>query len=134
MDKNQLTHLIPQHKGDEERAYAAIQSGYPNIEPILPELLGCIADYNWPIAQILAPFLASIGKPLIPHIRKVFDSNDMGFTYWIMTCLLQDSKELAEAFREELVRFAYSPTKAEAHEELDEQALKVLTYYGWNKT
>src|SRR4051794_23281462 len=62
-----VQHLIPQNKFDLKRAQAAVEVGYPAVAPILPELLEWLQDYNWPVAHILAPFLASIGEPLVPH-------------------------------------------------------------------
>jgi hypothetical protein len=50
---------IPKNKGVLAAAQAAIDIGYPGVAPILPQLLEWLQDYNWPVAHMLAPFLAS---------------------------------------------------------------------------
>jgi hypothetical protein len=131
---NDVRLLIPQHRSDSERANAAIAAGYPAVAPILPELLEWLQDCNWPVARVLAPFLVSIGNPLIPHIQHIFDSNDEIWKYWIINVILRNSFELAVAFRNELERLAYSPTENEETQELNEVSQEVLEKYGWSKT
>ena len=89
---------------------------------------------NWPVAGVVAPFLSSIGAPLIPHIRSIFATDDHMWKYWVMTQLITTDREVAEAFRGELERIAYSPTPDEREELLDEPALDVLAEYGWQRT
>jgi hypothetical protein len=125
--------LIPQNKIDTERARAVVAAGYPAVAPILPRLLEWLQDYNWPVAQVLAPFLASIGSPLIPYIQHVLNTDDEIWKYWIINTILHNSLELATAYRAELQRLAYSPTQRESTEELDEVAQEVLEKYGWSK-
>ena len=130
---NDIRLLIPQHKSDIERARLAVATGYPAVAPILPELLEWLQDCNWPVSHILAPFLVSIGTPLIPHIQHILDTDDEIWKYWMISAIMRDSFELALAFRDELERLAFSPTEREAREELDEVAQEVLEKYGWIK-
>lgn len=123
--------LIPQHKSDTARAYAAVEAGYPAVGPILPELLEWLQDCNWPVAHILAPFLASIGTPLIPHIQHILNTDDDIWKYWVVEEIMRASPELATAFRKDLERIAWFPTKREVREELDQVAREVLEEYGW---
>jgi hypothetical protein len=90
-----------------------------------------LQDYNWPVALVLAPFLASIGAPLVPHVRHVLDSNDDVWKYWIVERILGQSRELAGAFRADIERLAWSPTLEESQQEVDEVAQGVLQKYGW---
>jgi thiaminase len=83
--------------------------------------------------SVLAPFLASIGDPLIPHIRKVFETDDEIWKCWIMSCIMLESREVAEAFREELERVAYSPTEMQIEEGLNEYAKSILEEYDWQR-
>ncbi|MGC1376907.1 MAG: DUF5071 domain-containing protein [Anaerolineales bacterium] len=131
---NDIQALIPQHKFDTDRARAAIQAGYPAVAPILPQLLAWLQDYNWPVAPVLAPFLISIGKPLIPHIQNILLSQDETWKYWIISIIIRNSPELALSFRDDLERLALSPTDREVSEELDGVARQVLNEAGWNKT
>jgi hypothetical protein len=134
IEQNDVRLLIPRNKMDVERAEATVAAGYPAVAPILPELLEWLQDMNWLVAKVLAPFLASIGSPLIPHIKLIFETDDEIWKYWIIIQLIDDSPEMAEAFRGELERIAYSPTENEIQEELDETAQQVLKKYGWYKT
>lgn len=125
--------LIPLDKHDIERAEAVIDLGYPTIDPILPELLEWLQDMNHPVAGVLAPFLASIGRPLIPHIRHIMKTDDGIWKYWIIKQIIRDSYEIAKEFRTDFERLAYSPTEIEVEEGLNEEALAILHKYKWEK-
>jgi hypothetical protein len=118
--------LIPKDKFDTGRAEQVVAAGYPAIEPILPELLEWIQDCNWPVARILAPFLGTIGAPLIPYIRKILATDDTMWKYWTLSYLVQGSPDVVAALRDDLERYASSPTPDEAANELDEVARDIL--------
>jgi hypothetical protein len=127
-----VRNLIPAHKADLERAQAAVRAGYPEVEPILGELVEWLQDYNWPVAHVLAPFLASLGAPLAPHISRVFQTDDCLWKYWVIIFLVRSLPEDAAAgFRPELERLCHTPQPNEKEEELDQQARKVLEHFGW---
>jgi hypothetical protein len=129
-----LQRLIPIGKADVERAEAAIAAGYPAVAPILGKLVEWLQDYNWPVAHVLAPFLESVGAPLVPHIWHVMRSNDDIWKYWVIGILIQSLPEdVAVEFRPELERLAYSPQPDERKEELNERARDVLEHFGWNR-
>lgn len=123
--------LIPENKHDLERANAAVVAGFPTVEPILAELLAWVQDFNWPVAQVLGPFLAAIGLPLTSHVRAVLHGDDDVWKYWVVSTILGSSRPLAEAFRAELERLACAPTTSEASEEVDDAAHETLQGYGW---
>jgi hypothetical protein len=131
---NETQALIPRHKSDLDRAQAAIQAGYPAVIPILPQLLEWLQDYNWPVARVLAPFLASIGNPLVPYIESILRSEDEIWKYWIISAIIRNSRELAESFRDELERLVLLPTKNEMTEELNDIAREVLDKFGWRSS
>ena len=127
-----LKNLIPTGKHDLERARAAVDAGYPEVAPILGELIVWLQDHNWPVAHILAPFLASLGAPLIPHIWNVLSSDDDVWKYWVIGILIDAlPKTEAAVFRPELERLCYAPKPHEVAEELDEQARTILEKFGW---
>jgi len=127
-----VRNLIPAHKADFERAQAAVKAGYPEVEPILGELVEWLQDYNWPVAHILAPFLASLGAPLAPHISRVFQTDDCVWKYWVIILLVRSLPEDAAAgFRPELERLYHTPQPNEKEEDLDQQARKILEHFGW---
>ncbi len=125
--------FAPRDKNDHERANRAISAGYPAVEPVLWDLLSWLQDMNWPVAKTLAPFLAGIGIPLVPHIKKVFTSDDDIWKYWIINEILLVSPAVALELRHELERLAYSPSPAEIDEELQEAALNILKHYQWER-
>jgi len=125
MIDDELRALIPTSKHDVERARHAVARGYPAVAPIVRELLEVLQDPNRPVAKVLAPFLASIGAPLVPEIRRVLETDDHIWKYWLLTCLVT-TPDVASALRSELTRLAEHPTPAEATEELDLVARQIL--------
>jgi hypothetical protein len=123
--------LIPKNKSDVETARAAVNAGFPTVGPVLPELLEWLQDYNWPVAHILAHFLASIGDPLVPHVRRILEGTDEIWKYWIVSSIMSESEVIAVAFRSYLERLTTSPRESESHEELDQLPRSVLEGYGW---
>lgn len=116
------------HKHDLDNAHKLIELGYPAVAPLLPHLLEWIQDMNWPVAKTIAPFLVSIGEPLVPEVKEVFATDDYGWQYICITDIIKKMPaELSVQFRPELERLAYHATKAEKDEDLDKVALQVLT-------
>lgn len=127
---NVMFHLdmqLPRDKFDTENARALVTRGYPAVEPVLPALLEWVQDLNWPVAQVLQPFLADIGRPLAPHVRYVLESDDAIWKYWVLHCIVAESTELAEELRPELTRLADAPSSTEDNEEVKEAASEILT-------
>jgi len=126
-----LSSCVPKNKSDLEAAQSAVDVGYPGVEPILPELLEWLQDYNWPVAHVLAPFLASIGEPLVPHVNRILETDDKVWKYWMIVSIMKESAVIASSCRTYLQRLVKEPTEAEAREELDQVAQEVLEQYGW---
>lgn len=122
--------FVPRDKHDNARAELAIEAGYPAVEPVLPELLECLSDMNWPVARTLEPFLSSIGLPLVPHLRLILSADDEIWKDGIMSRLISGSRELAVELRDELARIARSPTDSEIEQELDAEAKLILSEHG----
>jgi hypothetical protein len=118
--------LLPRDKHDLVRAEAIVSAGYPAVEPLMPHLLEWLQDMNWPVARVLAPFLARVGAPLERHLRLVFESTDDIWKYWVIHSVIAESPELRRIFRDDLQRLASSPTENERVEEVDEVARTVL--------
>ena len=126
-----LSRLVPKDKFDLDTAQAAVDAGYPSVAPILPELLVWLQDCNWPVAHVLAPFLASVGEPLVPHVAHVMSSDDYVWKYWMIGAIMRHSPDVARSFRSELERLVASPLDVESRNELDQLAQEVLELYGW---
>jgi hypothetical protein len=125
MDIVELQELVPKHKSDWERAEAIVRLGYPAVVPILPQLLEWIQDYNWPVAHVLFPFLASIGEPLAPYVRDVLATNDTIWKAWIMG-IVAASPPLAASLQAELQRLAAMIPQDEDEEWLLEATMRAL--------
>lgn len=91
-----LIKLLPKNKTDVDTAQKVVESNYHDIEFILPHLMVWLQDMNWPVAQVLAPMFANIGKPLAPIIASILKSNDEIWKYWVLTTVV-DVKGLALA-------------------------------------
>lgn len=128
---SEIVSFVPMHKHDHDAARRAIKAGYPAVESVLPNLLEWLQDMNWPVAQTLAPFLASVGKPLIPHLRKILESDDEIWKARILSQIIEDSPLLALEFREYIERLASDKSKNEDAEWLRENASEILIKYGW---
>jgi hypothetical protein len=125
-DPSDLQWLIPRNKGDFDRAHAVVALGYPAVEPILPELLRWLRDMNWPITRVLGAFLAGIGAPLAPYLRRILSGDDGTWKYWIIGSVIGANRELFELFKDDLQRMANNPTPEERTEEIDQQAREIL--------
>jgi len=122
--------FIPWDKHDTQAVEAVIRAGYPAVAPVLPELVEWLQDANWPVAHPLAPFLASIGIALLPHVEAVLRGDDLIWTYWLLTLVVVESEALAHALAPMLTRLASAPTAGEREEELDQAAQAIIDRYG----
>jgi hypothetical protein len=122
-----LRSILPLNKSDEVTADKVIQTGYPIVAPILPHIMMWLQDGNWPISKSLALFLASIGDPIIPEIRKVFATDDYSWQWFVIVILVSElPPPVANQLRTDLERLANNPTSAERQNEIDEVARDVL--------
>ena len=122
-------------KFDVETAERLVALGYPAVAPALPALLEWIQDMNWPVASTLAPFLAAIGRPLVPELWRVLHSNDLVWKYWCISCVIAEMPlDVAIEFEPELQRLARSPTPPERAEGLAEVARDALARLAWRRT
>jgi hypothetical protein len=124
--RSELTTLLPSDKSDTEKVKAIVALGFPAVEPILPALLEWMQDINWPVAQALQPFLASIGAPLAPHIRSVLNTDDDVWKNWVLRYIVVKSPELQTMLRADIERLATRPTRGEQAEELDVLAGQIV--------
>jgi len=90
------------------------------------ELLEWVQDMNWPVAQVLAPFLASAGSDIVPGIRQVFASNDDTWKWNVVVGVVARSSELTALLRPELERIVHAPTAGERSEGLDQVVAELL--------
>jgi len=118
--------VLPRDKLDTANAEKLVALGFPAVEPVLPQLLEWMQDFNWPVAQVLQHLLASIGAPLAPYVRVVLSQEDEIWKYWVLHCIVRESKELAGMLRADLQRIALSPTASEKKEDVDLVVKEIL--------
>jgi len=88
----------------ESKAQEIAKLDYNIIKNHLDELLVWLQDINWPGAKIIADLLTTIGKPLIPSIKKVLKTDDGMWIYWIFEEIINNwSKELIIEIKDELI-------------------------------
>jgi Domain of unknown function (DUF5071) len=81
------------------------------------------------VSHAIGPFLASVGEPVLPLLRDVFQGNDHQWKYWcIDRVVMRFRKEVAEQLRADLERFAYHPSSEERSEEVDGRAWAALEW------
>lgn len=119
-------HLLPVDKHDLPKAEAIVALGYPAVDALLPALLAWMQDINWPVTQVLTPFLAGIGEPLAPHLRPIFESEDYVWKYLVLEKLVDPSSQLAAAVEPHLLRMALNPSPGETDEGVDVIARRIL--------
>jgi hypothetical protein len=96
----ELKEFLPTDKQDIDNFLLLKNLGYPQIEPVLFELFEWIQDMNWPVAKEIAPYLASLGKSVKPHIERIFATEDGMWKYWTIRSVIsempsEDKKEFA---------------------------------------
>jgi hypothetical protein len=124
--RDDLRSLLPRGKSDLDRARAVVARGYPAVAPVVDELLVWLQDCNWPVAGVVAPFLAGIGLPLEEPVRRVLATDDAIWKYWVLTEVVAPSRPLAAALRTDLERLATAPSADEVAEEVDAVARRIL--------
>ena len=121
-----ITKLIPKNKFDMDKIDELIRIGYPAYKPILYELLEWIQDINWPVALPLAPLLLEAKEDLIPHVIKIFDSDDDVWKYWVLFILQDMDTEVIKKIEPHIRRLADQPSDSEKKEEVDILAKELL--------
>ena len=103
--------MLPRSKFDVERAKNLSNIDLPILEPYLEELLTWLQDGNWPVAHPVANFLASVGLPVVPHVRKILQGNDDIWKMWVLSSVV-DTEDLviANALQDDIKRIARNPT------------------------
>jgi len=116
MDYCQLKKLIPKDKFDLEPFPALMEIGEDEVKPILPELLFCVADINWPIATEMIKVLIRFPDSVVPLIKNVLKPSeaDEEWKYFIITDLVPRlPKSSQELLLEDIKRILDAPTNGE---------------------
>ncbi|WP_211232013.1 DUF5071 domain-containing protein [Pseudoduganella violaceinigra] len=114
--------MMPADKFDTSTVQEIVASG----DATDPGLLEWVQDLNWPVARVLAPFLASAGSIVAPGIRLVLESSDDTWKSSLVSGVVVNSKELIVLLQPELKRIANAPTYGERAEGLDQLVIELL--------
>ena len=99
---------LPENKMDTAAATAIMRRSFGELEPYLSEILNWMRDYNWPVAQVIAPELVRIGPRLVDHLRPILHGRDPMWQYWILREVIGKSPELAELLVADIAELANS--------------------------
>lgn len=130
MSYENLQQYLPKDKHDIESAKKIIELGFPTVQPILYEIFKWIQDLNWPVAQVLAPFLASIGKSTVPIIKDILNSNDAEWKYFTLISVVEKmSINDAPELKQELTNLANNPSEDDKYSGVDSIAKDLLSKF-----
>ena len=123
-----INEMLPEDKFDFERVNNIMRMRNEDVIPLLPGLLEWIQDMNWPIAHEVVEILVAFPKEIVPHLKKVFSTNDATWKYWCLECIIKDlplyEKNL---LRNDLIKLSKTPTEDEKLEEVDGIASEILS-------
>jgi hypothetical protein len=118
---------LPKNKHDFESIEALKRQSKAELRGVLPELIKWLQDGNWPISKSVEDILLRFGKELIPLIRRIFQTNDGQWKYFVLSGLVNRLPlQILTEIRPDLMRIKNSPTRDEKLEELDELADELL--------
>ena len=130
MTPQDLFALLPADKLDTENAERLVALGYPAVAPVVPKLVAWQQDFNWPVAQVLRPFLVTIGAALAPEARRVLAGEDSVWKYWLLQGIVRESPQLAEELKSELLRLRRELTQDDEVEGVSIVASQILETLG----
>ena len=119
-----IRQLIPKHKDDQIVIEQLKKLSFEEVRPIVPDLLECLQDINWPIAGPIAEVLQPFTDKIVAEIIFVLKTNDGIWKLWVLTTLLRTTKN--QILLKEIDRIARCPTRDEIEEEVNNEAVEIL--------
>jgi len=122
-----LKECIPEDKFDLAAIDRAVEVGFPQINPILPDLLEWIKDGNWPVALPTASLLSGAGLEIVPVIKSILNGDDGMWKYWTIDLVVRPgATKLQLAVQSDLDRVTRNPSQDDLSCEVAEEAKAVL--------
>lgn len=119
-----MKELIPKHKDDQEVIEGLRNLSFEQLSPIVPDLLECLQDLHWPIAEPVAEILAPFVDRITPDIIRILKTNDGQWKWGILTRLARKTTD--PVLLQEIERIAIFPTRDEIEEEVNVEAIAIL--------
>ncbi|OUS33227.1 hypothetical protein A9Q94_20230 [Rhodobacterales bacterium 56_14_T64] len=122
-----LKDCIPKDKFDLAAIDRAVEAGFPQINPILPDLLEWIKDGNWPVALPTASLLSGAGPEIIPFVKSILNADDGMWKYWTIGLVVRPAlTKKRMAVQADLGRLTLNPSQDDLNCDVVEQAKAVL--------
>ena len=80
--------MLPKDKFDDNNIEKLKNLSDGELEPLIPELLTWLQDYNWPVAEGVLRVLTTRENLVFPHIEEILESDDLMWKIWIMDLLI----------------------------------------------
>jgi len=129
MNCENILKLVPKNKFDNSTLQELMNLEETEVQIILPQLFGWIADMNWPIAKDMLKVLAKFPDSLVPLIKNALGETETDdiLKYWIILELLPRLPEHTQhLLTNDIERICNNPTRNELAEEIYEQAQHYL--------
>jgi hypothetical protein len=124
-----LEDILPKTKDDIDSIMKLKTYSFAQIQPVATDLLACLQDMNWPIAQYVADYLQPHTNELTDEIFEIFRSNDEMWKYWIIIIFFVNANgKVNEILIHELIRMRDSPSSGEIDNEVNEVAKEALEH------
>jgi MoxR-like ATPase len=125
-----LSDLLPQDKHDEAAVERLQQLSDVEVNPLLPQLLEWLQDFNWPVASAVWKFLLPRVQALEPAILEVLAGTDDAWKSNLLLLVIHSElPALSAELREVVERIAHFPTASERFEDAADNAHDLLAKY-----
>lgn len=100
---------------------------FNELNPLIPDLIEWLQDINWPVASQISELLMPMEDELVPHIKKILNSNDSQWKYCILSNLVRNFTIMNKVrLKDELMRLSNNPSDEDIEEEVDNLSREIL--------
>lgn len=123
---NEQIKLLPKSKNDVSTAKKILDLPLNQTEKLLPLLLMWLQDLNWPVAQVLSPYLSANSLLIKSDIIEVLKGDDVMWQYWVLHELVDSSDLTLAKELENLLLVILTKNSDSSIKQLVEKILKKL--------
>jgi len=126
-----IQECVPKDKFDVEAIERAHSVGFPDLNPLIPELLEFVQDANWPVAVPSSTLLSLAGPEIVPFVRDVLRSDDGMWKYWTIELVVKNLPTgVRAALSADLAQLVDAPAQDDIANEADKAAARILAGMG----